>query len=738
MPTAPTPFPVVVLVLLAGCLAPSPGAAQEAATLDLVRTRASFGAAPAAPTRVRTVSVDIGARDPAVSPDGTRIAASILGSLFLVPIEGGPATRITHGVGWDTHPAWSPDGRFLAYAHQLPRGTYLAVRNLEDGTTRFLYAVGSAAGPIAFHPDGDELFFVRDNNQYDAHVQRISLAGSQEPEPITRTENWHEWSFALSPDGDTLFLESGRYGGSDLYLMALPELDARRLTRTPGVDEFAVAWAGNGRRAWISRENGVDRLMVQEPEGGEPRVLHSSPYSGKTLSLTPDGSAAILATARRLVRVDLDTGGTRPIPFTADFELAAPPPGDLLITHARVFTGTGETYVEDATVVVRNGRIVSVEPGAAEGSAPGGREPAGPGGGPGGGEARAPGDTPVLDADGRVLMAGLMDNHYHFWTPFAGSRLLPMGITASRDPGVSISASMDYKDALALGIVPGPTLYSAGPLIDGPGGYHPAVDVALDRPEAAAPLVRALHEQGVDLLKVYFLLEPDVLAAVVEEAHALGLPVTGHIGVRTSWGEALRAGIDGFNHIRIWRDFLPPELQPTGEDESLDSRRAPIARMQADWRRIDPAGPEVGALIERMAEAGAALDATLAIQRIREGRREQFSLEEFEIASRSYERMQAFVRRAHEAGVPILAGTDNISLFTELEAYAEAGIPNADILRAATLNGARWLGKADDFGTVQPGMRADLILVDGDPLEEIGELENVDVVIKDGRIVVRR
>lgn len=709
MSRARTPAPAAFLAILATCVGAPEATAQEGLPFDAARME---GVAA-----LRTVSVDVGARDPAVSPDGTTVAMSVLGSLFVVPIEGGRATRITDGVGWDTQPAWSPDGRFLAYAHQLPRGTYLAVRNLEDGTTRFLYAVGSGVGPIAFHPDGDELFFVRDNSQYDAHVQRISLEGSREPEPITRTENWHEWSFAISPSGDSLFLESGRYGGSDLYVLALDSLDAERLTRTPTLDERAVAWGSDGRRVWIERENGVDRLMVQDPDGGEARAVHESPYSGKSLSLTPDGSAAILAHARRLVRVDLDTGATRPVPFTAGFDLADPEPGDLVVTNARVFTGTGDEYVEDATVVVRDGRIASVGSGIADDAPPG---------------------VPVLDARGRVLMAGLMDNHYHFWTPFAGSRLLPMGITASRDPGVAISASMDYKDALRLGIVPGPTLYSAGPLIDGPGGYHPAVDVALDRPEAAAALVRALHEQGVDLLKVYFLLEPDVLAAVVVEAHALGLPVTGHIGVRTSWDEAIRAGIDGFNHIRVWRDFLPPEIQPTGEDESLDSRRAPIARMQADWRRIDPESSEVDALIERMVEAGVAMDPTLAIQRIREGRREQFSLEEFEIASRSYERMKTFVRRAWEAGVPILAGTDNISLFTELQAYADAGIPNADILRAATVNGARWLGQGDEFGTVEPGMRADLILVDGDPLQEIDDLENVDVVVQDGRIVVRR
>ena len=259
--------------------------------------------------------------------------------------------------------------------------------------------------------------------------------------------------------------------------------------------------------------------------------------------------------------------------------------------------------------------------------------------------------------------------------------------------------------------------------------------MSIDDPAAAPALVRALKAQGVDLLKAYFLLDPDVLAAVVAEARVQGLPVTGHIGVRTGWRQAIEAGISGFNHIRVWRDFLPLETQADGRDMSLDGGRNPVGRMQADWREIDPASPEVMSLLELMAETETALDPTLYIQDVDDGDRVRFSIEEFHTARQAYERMGEFVRRAVEAGVPLLAGTDNVGLFNELEAYAEAGVPNAAILRAATANGARWLGKEDDFGTVQPGRRAHLILVDGDPLADIAGLRNIALVVKDGVIV---
>src|SRR5947207_7757038 len=95
--------------------------------------------ADAATPKTRPVLVDHGAQDPAVSPDGTQLAVSILGKIWLLPTRGGDAQQLSDGFGWDTHPAWSPDGQFIAYAHQLPSGAELMVRNLATGTSMALY-----------------------------------------------------------------------------------------------------------------------------------------------------------------------------------------------------------------------------------------------------------------------------------------------------------------------------------------------------------------------------------------------------------------------------------------------------------------------------------------------------------------------------------------------------------------------------------------------------------------------
>lgn len=667
--------------------------------------------------KTRVVTLDHGAQDPAVSLDGAQIAASILGKIWVMFIAGGEARQISEGLGWDTHPAWSPDGRFLAYAHQLPGGTYLVVRNLLTGASNTIYRTEAAIGQIAFHPKGGEIFFLLERSQYDSHLYRVPTDGG-DARQITYAENWHEWSFAFSPDGKEVLLDSGKYGGSDLYQIKLDGMQITRITRTPA-HEFSVGWSCDGDTwAYIKTDNGIDSVITQPAKGGAARTVFSSPYDQKQLALLADGRSAVLCAGRRLFRLNFVTGEVMPIAFTARFVLPEQAKADLAIINARMVDPGTNRVMANATVEIRSGRIAAVRSAQKD--------------------ARLPADIPIIDAAGKTLMPGLMDNHYHYWSPFDGNALLARGVTMIRDPGVAISMSMNFKEAIAFDLLSGPDIFTCGPLIDGLEGYHPYVDVELTKPEAAPALVRALKAQGVDALKVYFMLSPEVLRAVIKEAKAQGLPVTGHIGVRMGWREAMEADISGFCHIRVWRDFLPLDKQPQGENESLDATRNLMARMQANWTDIDPDGPGVEALIKMMVEKRIGFDPTLAIQRINDSDRKRFGLEQFTIVKDSYRKMARFVARAEKMGALLLAGTDNESLFDELEAYAEAGVPNMAILKAATINGAVWLGKKNEYGTIEPGKRADLIIVDGDPTKDIKDLRRINIVIKDGRIVFKR
>lgn len=666
--------------------------------------------------QARVVTVDDGAADPAVSPDGARIAVSILGKIWIVPANGGDATQVSSGISWDTHPAWSPDGQFLAYSHELPNGSDLVIRNLATGTSSVLYHTDRQILQSQFTSTGSDIFFLAQSDQLDSHLLDISISGG-DPKPVTEAQNWHEWAFALSPDDQQVFLASGRYGGANLYRVRLSDRHSTRLSDTPW-NQFSVAWSGDGKTLYyVESANAMDTVVAMPAGGGTPRQIFSSPYDDKELALAPDGKSAILCAARKLFRLDLDRGVIRPISFKARFALPAQSPADMVVTHARLWDGTGAAAVDNATIEIRGGKVAAVRQGDAQ---------------------SIPGGLPVLDAHGRTVMPALMDNHYHFWDAAQGPYLLSHGITNIRDPGAPLSLSMNFKEAISIGLFPGPDIYSAGPLIDGLGAYHPMVAVQIDDPKAAATLVQAFKAQGVSLLKVYFMLKPEVLCAVVQEAHKVGLPVTGHIGVHTSWGRAMDCGIDGLNHIRVWADFLPIDEQPQGENESLDAEKNLIPRMQADWHEIDPDSPRVTALIEKMAKSGVGFDPTLSIQTIPDSMRKSLGLDQFATAQQSYERMSRFVARAQQMGVFLLAGTDDGSLFDEVESYAKAGVPNGPILEAATANGAKWLRMQADFGTIAAGRKADLIVVDGNPLKDVKDLRKIDVVIKDGRIVFRK
>ncbi|HWZ13381.1 MAG TPA: amidohydrolase family protein [Acidobacteriaceae bacterium] len=663
----------------------------------------------------RVVTLDHGARSPAVSPDSRTIAFSLVGRIATLPIRGGETTIIANDAGWNSWPAFSPDGVFLAYVHMTASGSDLMLFNRATGETALLYHSEPELRQIAFSPTGETIYFIAAKNQLEAHLWQMPLA-TLDPKQLTFAKGWHEWWFAVAPDEQHVIVDSGRYGAANLYRVSIDGKQLTRLTKSAATNDSNVQWSHDGATlVSIETENGVESVVTRAASGGAPRKVLSGPYEERDIGLLPDGKSAVLSEAGKLYRLDLATGKTEPIPFSARITMPSQTAADLVITHARLFDGVHDAAQADMTIEVKGGRIAAIHRSAASSSTNAG--------------------TQAVDAAGKFVMSGLMDNHYHYWFAQDGAGLLAHGITTIRDPGVDIANGISLKEANALDLAPGPTIYSCGPLVDGAGGYHPLVDVEITTPDAAEPLVHSLRAQGADCIKVYFMLEPAVLAAVVEAAHKEGMPVTGHIGVHTSWQQAMDEGIDGLNHVRIWHDLLPMSRQPQGEDESLDGQVHEIARMQADWSDIDPDGPQAGKIIAAMQKHKIGFDPTLTVQQLGERARGELSLDEFHTGVAAYNKMGRFVRRANREGVMLLAGTDDGSLNDEMEAYASFGISNLDILRAATINGARWLNQQDEFGTVEVGKRADLIVVNGDPLKDVKDLRKITRVIQRGRIV---
>jgi hypothetical protein len=277
--------------------------------------------------------------------------------------------------------------------------------------------------------------------------------------------------------------------------------------------------------------------------------------------------------------------------------------------------------------------------------------------------------------------------------------------------------------------------------------------------------VTTLADAGVDFVKIYVWLRPDLAGVAAEAAHARGLKVAGHVGHVMTVAEGLEAGLDAFEHVRVGRELIPKDH--LAEFLSLPPRKHDAIASFAAWRFIDPNGGPARDLISRMVDRNVALTPTLSfsasILRGRSLDREtepgsweadprvqaaweasayttDYTASDWASAPLEMARQLEFVGLAHQAGVRITAGTDTpnpfiapgSSIHGELGLLREAGLSPLDIITAATSRAAELLGRETELGTVRAGALADLLVVDGDPSVDLGSLRRVRMVLKDG------
>jgi imidazolonepropionase-like amidohydrolase len=434
------------------------------------------------------------------------------------------------------------------------------------------------------------------------------------------------------------------------------------------------------------------------------------------------------------------------------------------ITHISLIDGTGTPPQPDTTVVVSDGRIVYVGPSRAT---------------------RRDVDLPTIDGRGRFLLPGLIDTHAHVtylnWATEPGSAstasydddisraslrlLLAFGITTVRNPAGPTAAAVALRDRVAAGDLLGPSIKTAGEILN----RAPRFD-GLTRPVASeADIQREVAAQAaakVDYVKVYGNLPPDLVGSAIRAAHDKGLKIIGHLQA-TSWTDAARLGIDAIAHGASWAvDELPPERRDAYRQAIVD-RGAMRARLQ--WLDdVQPDGREIRIMIGELARRRIPVDPTLIAYATKfDGRASRFvdspdlrvapepmrlsfptlsfvrdwSDQDFEHGRRSWSKMQALVRAYQRGGVLLTAGSDEPNswivpgpgLHTELELLVEAGLSPIEVLTIATRNGAASLGILNDVGTISVGKRADLIVVDNDPAQDIRHTRAISLVVSHGR-----
>jgi imidazolonepropionase-like amidohydrolase len=430
----------------------------------------------------------------------------------------------------------------------------------------------------------------------------------------------------------------------------------------------------------------------------------------------------------------------------------------VVLTHVRIIDGTGAPRVEDQNVIIEGGKISAIQKGADVGAAEG---------------------TTVLDLHGYTVMPGIvgmhnhlfyiarpnLDSQRHFDPPvvvpqmtFSAPRLyLAAGVTTMRTTGsVETYADLNLRRDIDAGKLPGPHIDVTGPYLEGSRSYFIQMP-HLASAEQARQTVEYWSDRGVSSFKAYMNITREELKAAIDAAHKRGIKVTGHL-CSVTYKEAAELGIDDLEHGFFVNTQLDPDKKPDVCSESAGEET--LARM-------DPKGSEAQDLIATLINHHVAVTSTLPVfegmagggrpplrQQVLDAMapqaREDFFLLRQRRASatppkidpemlwkRDLELEHAFAA----AGGLLLCGPDPTGRGDVLpgfgdqrgiELLVEAGFSPVEAIKIATLNGATYLGRDTQIGSLAGGKKADLVVIKGDPSKQISDIENVEIVFKDG------
>ena len=425
---------------------------------------------------------------------------------------------------------------------------------------------------------------------------------------------------------------------------------------------------------------------------------------------------------------------------------------DLALRDVHVIDVAAGAVVPGQTVVITDGRIVAV-----------------------GDDAVVPDGVETVDGRGRYLMPGLWDMHAHARHPVAPTVILPQivahGITGVREMAsgcdggagpVCLDQMREWGRQVEAGELLGPRLIELSSV-----PFNPPWDHEVTEDEARG-FVREAHGRGADLIKTYYRLSPEALGWVADEADALGIYAGGHLPLAMTTAEAAEAGLRSVEHTRdLLFDCFPGSAAFRSEARS---QTPPTDVMRAMVEDHDPALCD--ATFQAMVAHGTAYVPTHVTRRMdafaddpafRDDPRRRYlpaivwdqwqadadrmvaldSSAAGRAASRAFHRLGLdLTRRAHEAGVTVLLGTDGGDTYSffgssahdELGLLVEAGLSPAAALAAATIRPAEFIGRDGDFGTVETGKHADLVLLRANPLADVKNVREIDAVVLGGRL----
>ena len=433
----------------------------------------------------------------------------------------------------------------------------------------------------------------------------------------------------------------------------------------------------------------------------------------------------------------------QPTPSIKDFIRVQSPV--IALEHVRVIDGTGAAAKADQTIVISGGKITAL---GNTGAVP------------------VPADANRMDFTGYSALPGLVGMHDHLFYPAGGGlyhdmpfsfpRLyLALGVTTIRTTGsIEPYTDLEIKKAIEAGKTPGPKMNATGPYMEGEG--IPLLQLhQLSGPEDASRTVEYWVAEGARSFKVYNYITRAELKAVIDTAHKHGIKVTGHL-CSIGFREAADLGIDDLEHgLTVDTEFHPDKkpdvcpnptqaaaaaakLEVTNEPiqttiKALIDKHVAVTSTLPVFEQFVPSRPDVPQkVLDLLTE-----DARKAYQ----ANRERIAKNQQSPWPAMFQREMEFERAFVKAGGTLLAGLDPTGIggiiagygdLREVELLVDAGFTPLEAIKIATLNGAQFLGEADHIGSLTPGKQADIMLVKGDPSARIADIENVELVFKDG------
>ena len=437
----------------------------------------------------------------------------------------------------------------------------------------------------------------------------------------------------------------------------------------------------------------------------------------------------------------------------------------LVISDVTVIDATGAPAKPHMTVIITGDRITRIAKTS---------------------EVAIPKNAQVIDVKGKFLIPGLWDMHVHTVVENLPERYFPMfianGVTGVRDMAADLRLLKQLKKEISEGRVVGPRIVG-GPMVDGPMPVWPEHAISISDEAGARQTVTSVKERDADFIKVYSLVPRAAYFALADEAKKQGITFAGHVPVSVSALEASDAGQKSIEHLEgilVACSTVEPELmriieEAIKDEKDTDQMRASLVRALNETysRALETYSQEkAAALFARFARNGTWQAPTLVVARtgallddpnftndprlkyVRRSIRDSWkNRDDFRLKNRPanssalgkmlFQKKLELVWAMHRAGVKILAATDALvmyvvpgfSLHDELELFVQAGLSPMEALQTATRNPAIYLGLSDTLGTVEEGKKADLVLLEANPIENISNTKKITAVIVRGKLI---